>query len=112
MNRIFYILIITTLFSCSKKVPTESNEYVSVVKIDTTPVDSFSAGASSVNVAAQIRKSSKSYQDSLKAVFKKQEEERKLKEEIEKLKAEEQKKKKEAEKQNQNSAAPTDVPVQ
>lgn len=112
MNRIFYILAVTSLFSCSKKVPAESNEYVPSVKIDTTPVDSFSAGAASVNVAAQIRKSSKSYKDSLKAVLKKQEEERKLKEEIEKLKAEEQKKKKEAEKQSQNSAAPTDATAQ
>lgn len=35
---------------------------------DTAAVDSFSAGAISVDVAAQIRMSSQAYQDSLKAV--------------------------------------------
>lgn len=72
---------------------TES-EYI-YPKYDTVAVDSFSAGAMSVDVAEQIRKSSFAYQDSIKKVRKKQEEERLAREEAAKQKAAEEAVKKE-----------------
>ena len=50
---------------------------------DTIAIDSFSAGATSVDVARQIKVSSMSYQDSLKEVLKKIEAEKILKKETE-----------------------------
>lgn len=50
---------------------------------DTIAIDSFSAGATSVDVARQIKISSASYQDSLKEIAKKIEAEKLLKKETE-----------------------------
>lgn len=60
------IFAILYLFSCSKK-NVENNldsEAYTPTKYDTVAVDSFSTGATSVDIAAQIRRSSIAYQDS------------------------------------------------
>ena len=84
--------------ACSKKtdsatLPTTDE---SRATYDTTAIDSFSTGAVSVDIARQIRMSSKQYQDSLKEVLKLQEQEKKITEELEK----EEKKKKDDQKKN------------
>lgn len=85
------------LISCSKKEPADLYPTDSAkANYDTAAVDSFSAGATSIDVVRQIRMSSQQYQDSVKEAIKLQEEEKKLKEELEKenkKKAEEEKKK-------------------
>ncbi len=118
-NLIFYILILF-LFSCEKN-SQENVEFVSkessVPPYDTLAKDSFSAGAVSVDVARQIRISSQQYQDSLKEIRKKMEEERILKEEKDKAdkKLAEEKKKTEdvekAKKEKEKKAAVV-VPVE
>lgn len=95
----FFILMI----SCGKE--NQKNQHsdpvVSAIPpYDTVAIDSFSAGATSVDVARQIRISSLQYQDSLKQIQQKLEEEKllnKVNEEKEKAdkKAEEEKKKQE-----------------
>lgn len=68
---------------------------------DTTAIDSFSSGAISVDVARQIRISSKQYQDSLREAIRLQEEEKKINEALakeEEKKKDEEKKKAEKEK--------------
>ncbi|WP_332018627.1 hypothetical protein [Kaistella sp.] len=112
-----------SLFSCEKEavqtVPVEKE--IVTVPYDTTAVDSFSVGATSVDVARRIKISSLKYQDSLKKTALKLEEEKllnKAKEEKEKAekKLAEEKKKLDAEKakkqkqnpptENQSSEAP------
>ena len=64
------VFIILFLFSCSQKKNKENlnaDNYVEL-KYDTTAIDSFSTGAVSLDVAAQIRKSSVIYQDSIREV--------------------------------------------
>ena len=112
-NYIFFVLFII-LFSCGKEavqtVPVEKE--IVTVPYDTTAVDSFSVGATSVDVAKRIKISSLKYQDSLKKTALKLEEEKllnKAKEEKEKAekKLAEEKKKLDAEKakrQKQGSA--------
>ncbi|WP_312079257.1 hypothetical protein [Chryseobacterium sp.] len=92
-------LSVLGFLACSKKtdasaLPTTTDE--SRATYDTTAIDSFSNGAVSVDVARQIRMSSKQYQDSLREVIRLQEQEKKINEELEK----EEKKKKEDEKKN------------
>ena len=85
----FFIFI---LFSCSKKeskTPIERHRIVEYI-YDTRAVDSFSPGATNINVARNIKIASKKYQDSL-ANQRKLEEERKIQLEIEKAKLEAQK---------------------
>jgi mannitol-specific phosphotransferase system IIBC component len=100
MKNVFFILFISviSILSCSKKEPQDLYPADSPkANYDTMAVDSFSAGAISVDVAEQIRKSSQKYQDSLKEALKIQEQEKKIKEELEqenKKKAEEEKKQK------------------
>lgn len=96
-------ICILGFLACSKKeepmAATETNE--SRATYDTTAIDSFSPGAISVDVAQQIRMSSKQYQDSLREVIRLQEEEKKINEALEKeekKKQEEDKKKAEQEK--------------
>lgn len=60
-------------------------------KYDTTPVDSFSRGATSAAVARSIRLASKSYKDSLKLALQKELELQKQKSLEEKVKKEEEK---------------------
>ncbi|KQS89965.1 hypothetical protein [Chryseobacterium sp. Leaf394] len=98
-NFIFGIVCLSvTGLSCSKKPDTSAVAAVdeSRATYDTTAIDSFSAGATSVDVMRQIRMSSQRYQDSVKAAVKLQEQEKKITEELEKenkKKAEEEKKK-------------------
>jgi hypothetical protein len=91
------IIFSAVVMSCSKKEPADFYPADSPkASYDTTAIDSFSNGAISVDVARQIRMSSKQYQDSVKEALKLQEQEKKLKEELEKenkKKAEEEKKK-------------------
>lgn len=86
MKNVFFILFISviSIVSCSKKEPQDLYPADSPkANYDTIAVDSFSAGAISVDVAEQIRKSSQKYQDSLKEALKIQEQEKKIKEELE-----------------------------
>ncbi|ALR32169.1 hypothetical protein ATE47_17335 [Chryseobacterium sp. IHB B 17019] len=89
------------MISCSKKEPADFYPTDSTkASYDTVAVDSFSAGATSIDVVRQIRMSSQKYQDSVKEALRLQEEEKKLKEELEKenkKKAEDEKKQKSAE---------------
>lgn len=100
MKNVFFILfvLLISIVSCSKKEPQDLYPADSPkANYDTMAIDSFSAGAISVDVAEQIRKSSQKYQDSLKEALKIQEQEKKIKEELEqenKKKAEEEKKQK------------------
>ncbi|NML58288.1 hypothetical protein [Chryseobacterium cheonjiense] len=102
MKNLFCILLVSSIsVSCSKKEPQDLYPADSPKpSYDTMAVDSFSAGATSVDVVRQIRMSSQKYQDSLKEAVKLQEQEKKMKEELEKenkKKAEEEKKQKTAE---------------
>jgi len=91
------------MISCSKKEPADFYPTDSAkASYDTAAVDSFSAGATSIDVVRQIRMSSQKYQDSLKEALRLQEEEKKLKEELEK----ENKKKAEDEKKQKNTETP------
>ena len=90
------IALAVLLSSCSKKRRAGmSNETYQPPKYDTTAIDSFSAGASNMDIAEKIRMSSKTYKDSVAAMIKQQEEEKKLKalleKEVEKKKKEEEK---------------------
>lgn len=80
-KKIVFLLSFVVFFSCSKKNKNISeNEAVFVEKpYDTTAIDSFSNGATSVDVAERIRMSSQKYRDSVKQVLLKQETERKQK---------------------------------
>ncbi|WP_312901980.1 hypothetical protein [Chryseobacterium taichungense] len=105
MKNLFFIILVSSglAFSCSKKEPQDLYPADSPkANYDTVAVDSFSAGATSVDVAQQIRISSQKYQDSLKEVLKVQEQEKKIKEELEK----ENKKKEEEEKKQKNAGLP------
>ncbi|KAA0129769.1 hypothetical protein FY557_03390 [Chryseobacterium sp. SN22] len=89
------------LLSCSKKEPADLYPADSPkANYDTTAIDSFSNGATSVDVVREIRMSSQKYQDSVKEALKLQEQEKKLKEELEK----ENKKKTEEEKRAQDKS--------
>lgn len=103
MKNLFCIFLVSSfsVISCSKKEPQDLYPADSPkASYDTMAVDSFSTGAISVDVAEQIRMSSRKYQDSVKEALKLQEQEKKIKEELEKeskKKAEEEKKQKTAE---------------
>lgn len=110
-NLFFASCIISALVvSCSKKEPEDFYPSDSPkANYDTTAIDSFSNGAVSVDIAKQIRMSSKQYQDSLKEALKQQEEEKKLKVELEKenkKKTEEEKKKADDEKKQKTAETP------
>lgn len=68
------------------------------LQYDTTAIDSFSPGAISVDVAQQIRMSSKKYVDSLKAVAELERQTKEIDEAIMKEKKEEENKQKNVEK--------------
>ncbi|WP_415324648.1 hypothetical protein [Chryseobacterium sp. MMS23-Vi53] len=102
-NLLFVAFIFSVLtLSCSKKEPADFYPTDSPkASYDTTAIDSFSNGATSVDIVRQIRMSSQQYQDSVKEALRLQAEEKKLKEELEKenkKKADEEKKKTEDEK--------------
>lgn len=109
MKNLFFVGIVLSsiIISCSKREPAPENNVQELkAHYDTTAIDSFSPGATSVDIARQIRMSSQKYQDSLKEALKLQEEEKRIKEELEK----ENKKKADAEKkekEGQNQTAET-----
>ncbi|PQA90048.1 hypothetical protein B0A69_21070 [Chryseobacterium shigense] len=110
-NLLSAVFIISLLMvACSKKeTPGFAADQEMKIHYDTAAVDSFSAGATSVDIVRQIRMSSQKYQDSIKQVEKLQKEEQKLKEELEKdnkKKLEEEKKKTEADKKKATPETP------
>lgn len=100
-NLMLIFLLLISAVACSEKQPAVSAEETYVeLNYDTTAIDSFSEGAISVDVANEIRRSSKAYQDSLKAVAEALEKERleqELKAKEDKAKADEAKKEQEKE---------------
>lgn len=95
-------VILLLLSACSKKeTPGFAADQEVKIHYDTTAVDSFSTGATSVDIVRQIKMSSQKYQDSIRQAEKLRKEEDKLKAELEKenkKKLEEEKKKTDAEK--------------
>lgn len=69
MKKLLILGIFTAIISCGKKDEiTVQNDVISnaAAPYDTLAIDSFSAGATSASVAAQIRRSSQLFQDSIK----------------------------------------------
>lgn len=64
--RVILMISAGIILSCSKEKPAPLEAKYVEPHYDTTAIDSFSAGAISVDVANQIRRSSAAYQDSLK----------------------------------------------
>ena len=78
MRTTSFILILLLVISCGKKIPKQSfaaEESNIGTPYDTTAIDSFSQGATSVDIARKIKMSSLRYQDSLKKIKLKTEEE-------------------------------------
>ncbi|WP_124640397.1 MULTISPECIES: hypothetical protein [Amniculibacterium] len=95
MQKFVLVFTLAVCFSYCSENQNDHANYPDAVfvepKYDTTPVDSFSAGATSADVARRIRMASSSYQDSLKKALQKEAEllkqkqlEEKLKKEVEK----------------------------
>lgn len=86
------ILVFLSLISCGNEAAEQSvvvEQNTPVAPYDTVAIDSFSQGATSVDIAQKIKMSSLKYQDSLKMVKLKNEEQQLLKKDKEeKLKAE------------------------
>lgn len=101
-------ILSVSLVACSKRESAYNNDVQTVQPhYDTTAVDSFSAGATTVDIVRQIRMSSKQYQDSLKEAIKLEQEEKRITAELEKenkKKLEEEKKLKA--KENATASAP------
>ena len=91
---VFYSLLIFFLMACKKNETDLSYPDAVFVepKYDTTPVDSFSPGATSAEVARRIRMASAQYQESLRLALQKEAEIKKQKSLEEKLKKEMEKK--------------------
>lgn len=91
MKNVFVFFLLLLIISCGQKETDKEvlvQENSAIAPYDTTSIDSFSTGATSANIALQIKISSQQYQDSLKDVLKKIEAEKLLKkEELEKDKA-------------------------
>jgi len=102
-------IIVVFLIACSKPKPSNINDVQTVQPhYDTTAIDSFSAGATTVDIVRQIRMSSQKYQDSLKEAIKLEQEEKRITAELEK----ENKKKLEEEKKlkaKENTATSTKI---
>ncbi|MDQ0783763.1 hypothetical protein [Chryseobacterium sp. W4I1] len=109
LSAVFIVSLL--LISCSKKeTPGFAAEQEVRMQYDTAAVDSFSSGATSIDIVRQIRMSSQNYQDSIKQAAKLQKEEQKLKEELEKenkKKLEDEKKKADTEKKQKSSEIPS-----
>lgn len=105
MKKTVLFIILIFISSCSQKEMKQDvlvEKSSAVAPYDTIAIDSFSQGATSVDIARKIRMSSLHYQDSIRAVKIKEKDELQLKKaQAEKLdlekKAEEQKKKAAAE---------------
>ena len=93
------------LVSCKKTV--SENQVMETeqptIPFDTTAIDSFSTGSTSINVARKIEMSSRKYQDSLKAVQKIADAQKKAREDAKKVDAEAEKALK---KEKEKKAAP------
>ena len=110
MKKILAVGCIVSVFliACSKREPVSTDDTQALQPhYDTTAIDSFSAGATTVDIVRQIRMSSRQYQDSVKEAIKLEQEEKRITEELEKetkKKAEEEKKLKT--KENENASIP------
>ena len=97
--------------ACAKKEPADLYPQDSAkAQYDTVAVDSFSNGATSVDIVRQIRMSSQQYQDSVKEALKMQAEEKRIQEELEKenkKKQDEEKKKTDEDKKKEKTTSPT-----
>jgi hypothetical protein len=82
MKNLVALFLLIFLFSCGKNT-SDTNDLVEkesfVLPYDTVAIDSFSAGATSIDVAREIKMSSLKFQDSLKQVKLKMAEEQLLK---------------------------------
>lgn len=115
LSAALFVLLLLTAGCSRKETPGFSAEQEVKVHYDTTAVDSFSNGATSVDIVRQIRMSSQKYQDSVVQAKKLQDEEKKLKAELEKenkKKLEEEKKKADAEKKQKETSSATATPTQ
>lgn len=82
MRNTSIILVFLCLISCGKEAAEQSvavEDNTAVAPYDTVAIDSFSQGAISVDIAQKIKVSSLKYQDSLKMVKLKNEEEQLIK---------------------------------
>ena len=82
MKNTLIILVLILLISCGDKTPNQGFTIVdesAAPPYDTIAIDSFSQGTTSMDVAAKIKRSSQKYQDSLRQVNLKKEEDRLLK---------------------------------
>ena len=78
-------IIYISLIACSKQEPVIVNDTQTIQpQYDTTAIDSFSAGATTVDIVRQIRMSSEKYQDSLKEAIQLEKEEERITQELEK----------------------------
>lgn len=107
-NFLFGALAFSLFFvACSKKEPADLYPLDSTKpQYDTIAKDSFSNGATSVDIVRQIKMSSQKYQDSIKQALKMQVEEKRIQGELEKenkKKLDEEKKKAEEEKKKQKA---------
>lgn len=114
-NLVFAILtFLVFLSACSKQEPAsfDTNQEVKV-HYDTVAVDSFSAGATSVDIVRQIRMSSQKYQDSVKEAIKLQAEEKRIKDELDKenKKKQDDEKKKTDDEKKKNAAETPSTPT-
>lgn len=110
-NSVFAICALGTVFlSCSRKEPSDPYpQYSTQANYDTAAVDSFSQGATSIDVIRQIRMSSQKYKDSVKEASKLQAEQDRIAKEADKenkQKLEEEKKKAAREKPQAEPPAP------
>lgn len=84
MRKFIIFTLLSLLISCGKSGETNDfyvEESSPIPPYDTIAIDSFSKGATSVNIARQIKISSQQFQDSLKEAQKKLEAEKLLKKE-------------------------------
>lgn len=97
------------LIACSKHEPADTDQAHAIQPhYDTTAIDSFSAGATSIDIVRQIRMSSQKYQDSVKEAIKLEQEEKRIEAELEK---EDKKKQEEEKKQKAKENSAVSPPV-
>lgn len=103
-------IIMVFIIACSKREPANTGEVLAIQPhYDTTAIDSFSAGATTVDIVRQIRMSSQKYQDSVKEAIKLEQEEKRITTELEKenkQKLEEEKKSKAKAKEDAVTSTP------
>lgn len=97
------------LIACSKQEAANTDQTQALQPhYDTTAIDSFSAGATTVDIVRQIRMSSQKYQDSLKEAMKLEQEEKRIEAELEKeTKKKQEEEKKEKAKENETVSTPS-----